>query len=67
MSGRELRVFTPQVDFNTLELTGGVRLFVAEAYNPEAAPPAYVDAALHDALPRGKPPKPFRCVGYVTV
>lgn len=58
VADRELRVFVRNVDYDNIQLRDGVRIFVAEAYDPLDAPPAYIDAALHGAALNAKPPKP---------
>jgi hypothetical protein len=60
VSDRELRVFVRHVDFDNIELRDGVRIFVAEAYDPSCAPPAEVDPVLQGAALNAKPPKPPR-------
>jgi hypothetical protein len=60
IADRELRVFVRHVDFDNMELRDGVRIFVAEAYDPAFAPPAEVDPALQGAALNAKPPKPPR-------
>jgi hypothetical protein len=57
---RELRVFVRHVDFDNMQLQEGVRVFVAEAYEPDTAPPAYVDPVLQGGALNAKPPKPPR-------
>lgn len=47
-------------DFENMELRDGVRIFVAEAYDPAVAPEAYVDPVLQGAALNAKPPKPPR-------
>lgn len=62
IADRHLRVFVRNVDYDTMQLRDGVRLFVAEAYSdPSQAPPAYVDPVLQAAALNAKPPKPPRC------
>lgn len=60
MANRELRVFVRDVDYDNFALQDGVRLFVAEAYDPVDAPPAFVDPVLQGAALNSKPPKPPR-------
>lgn len=48
------------VDYDNMQLRDGVRIFVAEAYNPLDAPPAYIDPVLQGAALNAKPPKPPR-------
>jgi len=43
---RVLRVFVRHVDYDNLQLRDGVRIFVAEQFHPDAAPPAVVDPVL---------------------
>jgi hypothetical protein len=66
IADRELRVFVRHVDFDNMELQDGVRLFVAEAYEPAMAPPASVDPLLQGAALNAKPPKPPRYCGRTT-
>jgi hypothetical protein len=60
IADRHLRVYVRNVDYNTVQLREGVRMFVAEAYDPAFAPPAEVDPALQGAALNAKPPKPPR-------
>jgi len=60
IADRELRVFVRNVDYDTMELREGIRIFVAEAYDPAVAPPAFVDPVLQGAALNAKPPKPPR-------
>lgn len=46
VADRELRVFVRNVDYDNLQLQDGVRIFVAEQWDPAAAPPAVVDPVL---------------------
>lgn len=46
VADRELRVFVRNVDYDNLQLQDGVRIFVAEQYDPAVAPPAVVDQAI---------------------
>lgn len=60
VADRDLRVFVRHVDFDNFELREGVRLFVAEAYEPAAAPPSTPDPVLQGGAVNAKPPKPPR-------
>jgi hypothetical protein len=60
VADRELRVFVRNVDYEHMQLREGVRIFVAEAYDPLDAPPAYIDPVLQGAALNAKPPKPPR-------
>lgn len=60
IADRHLRVYVRNVDYDTLQLGDGVRVFVAEAFDPAVAPPAVVDPVLQGAALNAKPPKPPR-------
>jgi hypothetical protein len=60
IADRHLRVYVRNVAYDTLQLRAGVRVFVAEAYDPADAPPAVVDPFLQGAALNAKPPKPPR-------
>jgi len=53
-------VFVRNVDYDNMQLKDGIRIFVAEAYDPAVAPPAFVDPVLQGAALNAKPPKPPR-------
>jgi hypothetical protein len=55
-------VFVRNVNYDNIQLHDGVRIFVAEAYDPADAPPAVVDPVLQGAALNAKPPKPPRYV-----
>jgi hypothetical protein len=60
IADRHLRVYVRNVDYDTMQLRDGVRIFVAESYDPSCAPPAEVDPVLQGAALNAKPPKPPR-------
>jgi hypothetical protein len=60
IADRHLRVYVRNVDYDTMQLRDGVRIFVAEAYDPSCAPPAEADPVLQGAALNAKPPKPPR-------
>ena len=53
-------MYVRNVDYDTMQLRDGVRIFVAESYDPSCAPPAEVDPVLQGAALNAKPPKPPR-------
>lgn len=53
-------MFVRNVDYENMQLRDGVRIFVAEAYDPLDAPPTYIDPVLQGAALNAKPPKPPR-------
>jgi hypothetical protein len=60
VADRDLRVFVRHMDFDNIQLCEGVRLFVAEAYDPAHAPPSAPDPLLQGGAQHVKPPKPPR-------
>jgi hypothetical protein len=60
VADRDLRVFVRHMDFDNIQLRDGVRVLVAEAYDPADAPPSAPDPVLQGGAQNVKPPKPPR-------